>query len=188
MDADTVIMETEEAMNKGFEHMVSEFTSIRTGKASPALVEGIDIMVASYGSKMKLNQLAMISTPEPRLIMVQPFDPSTTQDIERGLKESKLGINPNVDGKNIRLPMPELSEERRKDLVKLVKGMGEEARIRIRASRKEGIDKVKQLHKDNELTEDDVKSMEKDIQDLTDKYVKKIDEQVAAKDKDVMTV
>jgi ribosome recycling factor len=99
-----------------------------------------------------------------------------------------LGINPNVDGKNIRLPMPELSEERRKDLVKLVKGMGEEARIRIRGARKDGLDKMKQLHKDNALTEDDVKVMEKDIQDLTDKFVKKIDEQVAAKDKDVMTV
>ena len=188
MDADTVLLETEEAMTKGLEHMVQEFLSIRTGKASPALVESIDIMVASYGSKMKLRELAMISTPEPRLIMVQPFDPSTTQDIERGLKESKLGINPNVDGKNIRLPMPELSEERRKDLVKLVKSMGEDTRIRVRAARKDGLDKMKQLHKDKELTEDDVKVMEKEIQELTDKFVKKIDGQVAAKDKDVMTV
>lgn len=130
MDADTVLLETEEAMRKGVDFMNQEFAAVRTGKASPALVEGIDIHVQSYGSSMKLKQLAMINTPEPRLIVIQPFDPSTTQDIERGLKESKLGINPNVDGKNIRLPIPELSEERRRDLVKLAKQMAEEGRIR----------------------------------------------------------
>ena len=112
MDADTAILETEEGMKKAVGHMVQEFAGVRTGKASPTLVEGIDIHVASYGSSMKLKQLAMITTPEPRLIVVQPFDPSTTQDIERGLKESKLGINPNVDGKNIRLPIPERAGRR----------------------------------------------------------------------------
>ncbi len=188
MDPDTALLETEEAMQKGVEHMVREFSSVRTGKASPALVEGIDIQVQSYGSSMKLKQLAMIMTPEPRMILVQPFDPSTTQDIERGLKESKLGINPNVDGKNIRLPIPELSEERRKDLVKLVKGMAEEARVRVRAARKDGIDKLKKLQKDKAITEDDLRAFEKDVQDLTDKFVKQVDEQVTAKEKDIMTV
>lgn len=188
MDADTVILETEEAMRKGVDYMNQEFSSVRTGKASPALVEGIDINVQSYGSSMKLKQLAMISTPEPRLIVVQPFDPSTTQDIERGLKESKLGINPNVDGKNIRLPIPELSEERRRDLVKVVKQMAEEGRIRVRAARKEGIDKVKKLEKDKEITEDDMHRLEKEIQALTDKHVKEIDEHVGAKEKDIMQV
>lgn len=188
MDADTVLLETEEAMRKGVDHMLQEFTSIRTGKASPALVEGIDIQVQSYGSSMKLKQLAMISTPEPRLIVIQPFDPSTTQDIERGLKESKLGINPNVDGKNIRLPIPELSEERRRDLVKVVKQIAEEGRVRVRAARKDGIDKVKKLEKDKVITEDDLHRLEKEIQTLTDNHVKQIDEQLAGKEKDIMQV
>ena len=188
MDADTAILETEDAMKKAVDYMSQEFSSVRTGKASPSLVEGIDIQVASYGSSMKLKQLAMISTPEPRLIVVQPFDPSTTQDIERGLKESKLGINPNVDGKNIRLPIPELSEERRKDLVKVVKQMAEDSRIRVRGARKDGIDKLKKLEKDKEITEDDLHRLEKDVQGLTDKHVKLIDEQVGAKEKEIMQV
>lgn len=188
MDADTAILETEEAMQKGVDYMLHEFSGVRTGKASPALVEGIDVHVQSYGSSMKLKQLAMISTPEPRLIVVQPFDPSTTQDIERGLKESKLGINPNVDGKNIRLPIPELSEERRRDLAKVVKQMAEEARIRVRAARKDGIDKVKKLEKDKEITEDDLHRLEKEIQSLTDKHVKQVDEHVGSKEKDIMQV
>ncbi|MFT5192968.1 MAG: ribosome recycling factor [Verrucomicrobiales bacterium] len=188
MDADTVILETEEAMRKGVDHMLHEFATVRTGKANPALVEGIDIKVASYGTSMKLKELAMISTPEPRLIVIQPFDPSTTQDIERGIKESKLGINPNVDGKNIRLPIPELSEERRRDLAKMVKGMAEESRVRVRGTRKDGIDKLKKLEKDKAITEDDLRGMEKEIQTLTDTHVKQIDEHVAAKEKDIMKV
>ncbi|MDA7526097.1 ribosome recycling factor [Verrucomicrobiales bacterium] len=175
-------------MKKAVDHMVQEFAGVRTGKASPTLVEGIDIHVASYGSSMKLKQLAMITTPEPRLIVVQPFDPSTTQDIERGLKESKLGINPNVDGKNIRLPIPELSEERRRDLVKVVKGMAEDSRVRVRGVRKDGIDKVKKLEKEKEITEDDLRRLEKEIQGLTDASVKQIDEQVSAKEKEIMKV
>ncbi|MEN9022265.1 MAG: ribosome recycling factor [Verrucomicrobiaceae bacterium] len=188
MDADTAILETEEGMKNAVGHMVQEFAGVRTGKASPTLVEGIDIHVASYGSSMKLKQLAMITTPEPRLIVVQPFDPSTTQDIERGLKESKLGINPNVDGKNIRLPIPELSEERRRDLVKVVKGMAEDSRVRVRGVRKDGIDKVKKLEKEKEITEDDLRRLEKEIQGLTDASVKQIDEQVSAKEKEIMKV
>ncbi len=188
MDADTVLLETEEAMRKGVDFMNQEFAAVRTGKASPALVEGIDIHVQSYGSSMKLKQLAMINTPEPRLIVIQPFDPSTTQDIERGLKESKLGINPNVDGKNIRLPIPELSEERRRDLVKLAKQMAEEGRIRVRAARKDSIDKAKKLEKDKAITEDELHRLEKEIQTLTDKHVQEIDERVGTKEKDIMQV
>jgi ribosome recycling factor len=188
MDADTALLETEEGMKKAVDHMAQEFAGVRTGKASPNLVEGIDIHVTSYGSSMKLKQLAMITTPEPRLIVVQPFDPSTTQDIERGLKESKLGINPNVDGKNIRLPIPELSEERRRDLVKVVKGMAEDSRVRVRGVRKEGIDKMKKLEKEKEITEDDLRRLEKEIQGLTDASVKQIDEQVSAKEKEIMKV
>lgn len=188
MEADEVLLEAEENMAKGVEYMIHEFASVRTGKASPSLVEGIDIHVASYGSSMKLKQLAMITTPEPRLIMVQPFDPSTTQDIERGIKESKLGINPNVDGKVIRLPIPELSEERRRDLVKIVKQMGEESRVRVRSSRREAIDKIKAGQKEGSLTEDDMHRLEKEVQNLTDKHVKSIDEQIEKKEADIMTV
>ena len=188
MDAETLIPETEEAMKKAVEYTLHEFAGVRTGKASPALVEGLNVNVASYGSNMKLNQLAVVSAPEPRLLTISPFDPSTTQDIERAIKESNLGINPAVDGKNIRLPIPELSEERRKDLVKMVKGMAEEGRVRVRGARKHGMDGIKKLKADNDITEDDVKDMEKEVQELTDKHVKEIDEHVGSKEKEIMTV
>ena len=129
-----------------------------------------------------------ITSPEPRLLVVSPFDPSTVQDIERGLKESKLGINPAVDGKAIRLPIPELSEERRKDLVKMVKQLAEEGRVRVRSARKHAMDGVKKLKGDSAITEDDQKVMEKEIQDLTDRFVNEIDEHVGSKETEIMTV
>src|ERR1700719_603960 len=138
MIPDEILLETEAAMEKGVEYMQHEFASVRTGKASPALVENIE--VDAYGTSMRLKQLALISTPEPRLLLIQPFDASVTKDIERALKESKIGITPAVDGKLIRLPIPELSEERRKDLVKTVRHMAEEARVRLRSSRRGGSD------------------------------------------------
>ncbi|MCH2060113.1 MAG: ribosome recycling factor [Verrucomicrobiales bacterium] len=188
MDKDTLNAETQEAMRKAVEYTLHEFSSVRTGKASPALVENIDVQVQSYGSTMKLKQLAVISSPEPRMLMISPFDPSTVQDIERGIKESKLGINPAVDGKMIRLPIPELSEERRKDLVKLVRQMAEEGRVRVRAARKQGMDGVKSLKSDNSITEDQQRDLEVEVQELTDKFVKEIDEHVGNKEKEIMTV
>ncbi|MEM7383746.1 MAG: ribosome recycling factor [Verrucomicrobiota bacterium] len=188
MDVDKFLADTKAAMAKILEFTSHEFTTVRTGKASPVLVESIDIKVAAYGSTMKLKELAMITTPEPRLLMVQPFDPSTVQDIERGIRESKLGINPNVDGKNIRLPVPELSEERRKDLVKMIKGMAEDGRVRIRGARKDAMDTVKKAQKASEITEDDLHVLEKDIQGLTDNHIKDLDGHLAAKEKDIMTV
>ena len=136
MSAEEILLEAEMAMEKSVDYMIHEFASVRTGKASPALVENVD--VEAYGSAMKLKQLALITTPEPRLLVVQPFDASTVRDIEKALKESKIGITPLVDGKIIRLPIPELSEERRKDLVKSLKQMAEEARVRVRANRRDG--------------------------------------------------
>src|SRR5579862_297955 len=171
MTTDDILLEAEAAMEKGFDYMQHEFAAVRTGKASPALVENID--VEAYGSPMKLKQLALITTPEPRLLVIQPFDASTTKDIERAIKESKIGINPAVDGKIIRLPIPELSEERRRDLVKTIKQMAEEARVRVRANRREGIDGVKKLQKEGEITEDVLHDMESSVQKLTDQYVKK---------------
>src|SRR3954470_13487649 len=184
MDPDDILLETEAAMEKAFDYMNHEFSAVRTGKASPALVENID--VEAYGTPMKLKQLAVISTPEPRLLVIQPFDASTTKDIEKALKESKLGINPITDGKLIRLPIPPLTEERRKDLVKSIKQMSEEVRGRVRSARREGIDGLKKLEKDGDLSEDNLKSFEQEIQKLTDSANKKIDEALAAKEADIM--
>lgn len=188
MDEDTALLETEEAMAKSLDFMIHEFAGVRTGKASPSLVETMDIHVASYGSSMKLKQLAVIRAPEARMIVIEPFDPGTVRDIERGIKESKLGINPSVDGKQIRLPFPELSEERRRDLVKIVKGMAEEARVRIRGARKDGIDKIRKLQKDSAITEDDMHRDEKEIQKLTDDHVKTVEDHIGRKETEIMTV
>jgi ribosome recycling factor len=183
---DEILFNAEEGMEKALDFMRHEFASVRTGKASPALVEGID--VDAYGSAMKLKQLALISTPEPRLIIIQPFDVSNLKPIEKAINESKVGITPSVDGKLIRLPIPELSEERRKDLVKTIKTMAEETRVRIRAARRHAMDSAKKMQKEGGLTEDDLKHGETQVQKLTDKYVADVDAQVAAKEADIMRV
>ncbi len=164
----------------------TNFPRCAPAKASPALVENID--VEAYGSTMKLKQLALITTPEPRLLVIQPFDASTVKDIEKAIKESKVGINPAVDGKIIRLPIPELSEERRKDLAKSIKQMAEEARVRVRGHRRDGIEQGKKAEKAGELTEDARRDLEAEIQKFTDKFVKQIDESVAAKEADIMKI
>ena len=186
MDPDEILLDTEGSMEKGFEYLQHEFASVRTGKASPALVENID--VEAYGSSMKLKQLALITTPEPRLLVIQPFDASTTKDIEKAIKESKLGINPAVDGKIIRLPIPALSEERRKDLVKGIKQMAEEARVRVRSARRDGIDAIKKAQKDGSVSEDELETYEKEIQKLTDQFGKKIDDAFSLKEADILKV
>src|SRR5919198_5025485 len=152
MSRDDILLEAEMAMEKSFDYLVHEFAAVRTGKASSALVENIDVQ--AYGATMKLKQLALITTPEARLLVLQPFDASTVQDIERALKESKIGITPAVDGKVIRLPIPELSEERRKELVRALGKMAEEARVRVRANRRTALDEAKKLKAGGELTED----------------------------------
>src|SRR3954465_10725575 len=176
MTAEEILFEAEMAMEKSVDYMVHEFSAMRTGKASPALVENID--VEAYGAMMKLKQLALITTPEPRLLVIQPFDASTTKDTEKSIKESKIGINPAVDGKIIRLPIPALSEERRKDLVKGIKQMAEEARVRVRSARRDGIDAIKKAQKEGTVSEDELESYEKEIQKLTDQFGKKIDDAV----------
>jgi ribosome recycling factor len=186
MEPDEILLETEATMEKAFEYMSHEFAAVRTGKASPALVENID--VEAYGTQMKMKQVAVISTPEPRLLLIQPFDGSTTKDIERAIKESKIGINPIVDGKLIRLPIPPLTEERRRDLVKGIKQMAEEARVRMRSARRDGMDTMKKLQKEGTISEDDLETYEKEIQKFTDTYVKRIDEALDAKESDIMKV
>jgi ribosome recycling factor len=186
MTAEEILFEAEVSMDKSVDYMVHEFSSVRTGKASPALVENVD--VEAYGSVMKLKQLALITTPEPRLLVVQPFDVSTVRDIEKALKESKIGIMPMVDGKIIRLPIPELSEERRRDLVKALKQMAEEARVRVRANRRTAMDEARKLQKSGELTEDGLRDLEADVQKLTDRFVKSVDDHFQRKEADVMKV
>ena len=186
MTAEEILFEAEAAMEKNVDYMVHEFSSVRTGKASPALIENVD--VEAYGSAMKLKQLALITTPEPRLLVVQPFDAGTTKDIEKALKESKIGIMPLVEGKIIRLPIPELSEERRKDLVKSLRQMAEEARVRVRGNRRAGVDEARKMQKAGELTEDGLHDLEAEIQKLTDKSVKEIDQHLERKEAEVMKV
>ena len=186
MTAEEILFDAEVSMEKSVDYMVHEFTAVRTGKASPALVENVD--VEAYGSSMKLKQVALITTPEPRLLVVQPFDASTVRDVEKALKESKIGITPLVDGKIIRLPVPELSEERRRDLVKSLKQMAEEARVRVRANRRAAMDDAKKLQKSGELTEDGLRDLEADVQKLTDKYVKSIDDHLERKEAEVMKI
>ena len=178
--------ETEEAMEKATHSLQHELASVRTGKASPALVENLD--VEAYGAQMKLKQLALITTPEARLLVIQPFDAGTTQAIEKALRESNIGITPNVDGKIIRLPIPSLNEERRRDLVKNIKHMAEECRVRVRGARRDGIEALKKSQKAGTITEDDLERYEKDVQKLTDDYIRKIDDAVTAKEAEVMKV
>ena len=186
MSADEILFEAEMAMEKSVDYMIHEFSSVRTGKASPALVENIDVQ--AYGSAMKLKQLALITTPEPRLLVVQPFDAGTVRDIEKALKESKIGITPAVDGKIIRLPIPELSEDRRKDLVRSLRQMAEEARVRVRGNRRTAMDEAKKIEKAGELTEDQLRDLEGDVQKLTDRFVKSIDDHIERKEAEVMKV
>jgi ribosome recycling factor len=186
MTSDDILLEAEMTMEKSVDYMVHEFSSVRTGKASPALVENIDVQ--AYGSTMKLKQLALISTPEARLLVIQPFDAATVQDIERALKESNIGIQPAVDGKIIRLPIPELSEERRKDLAKSLSKMAEEARVRVRANRRSAMDEAKKLKASGGLTEDGQHDLEAQVQKLTDRFVKSIDEHFERKEAEIMKV
>ena len=186
MALDDILLEAEEKMIKTTEVVQHEFSSIRTGRASSSLVE--NIMVETYGTHMSIKQLAGITTPESRLLVIQAFDPSTVQAIEKAIRESKLGISPLVDGKIIRLPIPDLSEERRRELIKMIKKMAEDGRVAIRHVRRDALEAAKKIQKAGEISEDDLKNAEKEVQKLTDQYSGEIDRLVATKEKDVLTV
>jgi ribosome recycling factor len=187
-DPTQALKDVEGHMSAGIDHLIHDFSGVRTGKASPALIDNLDVYVQAYGGVQKLKSLAVISSPEPRMLNVQPFDPSTTRDIEKAIRESKLGLNPAAAERSIRVPIPELSEERRREMVKLIKTLAEEAKIRLRGARKAGLDDAKKMKADNALTEDTFKSYEKDVQELTNKYTKKIEELAAAKEEDLMKI
>jgi ribosome recycling factor len=186
MSRDDILLEAEMTMETSVDYMVHEFAAVRTGKASPGLVENVDVQ--AYGSTMKLKQLALITTPEPRLLVVQPFDAGTVPDIERALKESKIGIMPAVDGKIIRLPIPELSEERRKDLARSLSKMAEEARVRVRSNRRTALDEAKKLKAAGDLSEDGLHDLEAEVQKLTDRFVKSVDDHLKHKEAEIMKV
>jgi len=178
--------DTETKMAKAIESTRQEFSSIRTGRASTALLDRLT--VEAYGQEMPLKQLASIAVPDPRSLVIQPFDKSTINDIRKAIEKSDLGLTPNVDGVMIRLVIPPLTEERRKDLVKIVRKKGEEGKVAIRNIRHKAVDEAKALHKEGQVTEDDLKRAQDQIQKLTDKYTKDVDALVSHKEKEIMEV
>lgn len=184
-DVKTVLDETAQQMEKSVNHLQQELLRVRTGKANPALLDSI--MVEAYGSMMTLSSVANISTPDARTLVVQPWDKSTLRDIETAIINSNLGLNPGNDGEIIRINLPPLTEERRKDLLKLAKSMGEEAKVAIRNARRDANERIKKLQKDG-LAEDAAKDAETRTQQLTDRMSQKVDEVLAAKEKEIMTV
>ncbi|TAM59472.1 ribosome recycling factor [bacterium] len=178
--------DTEERMTKAVEATRHEFASIRTGRASTALLDRLN--VDAYGQEMPLKQLASVTTPDARSLVIQPFDKNTVGDIRKAIEKSDLGLTPNVDGTVIRLGIPPLTEERRKDLVKVVRKKGEEGKVALRNVRHRAVDELKVLHKDGTVTDDDQKRAQDQIQKLTDKYSKDVDALVVHKEKEIMEV
>ncbi len=171
-------------MSKTIDVLKSDFATVRAGRANPGVLD--KLTVEHYGSAMPINQLASISVPEPRMLAIQPWDKSALKAIEKAIMASDLGINPQNDGSTIRLIFPQLTEERRKDLTKQVKKMGEDAKVAIRNIRRDAVDTFKKQQKKSEITEDDLKVLEKEIQDATDKYCKEIDTETSKKEKELM--
>ena len=173
-------------MNKTLEVFNKELGSLRTGRANANMLDLIKVDV--YGQKMPINQLGTITTPEPRMINIQVWDLNNVNLIDSSIKKSELGLNPQIDGQLIRLPIPDLSEERRNEMKKIVKTMGEKCKVSIRNIRREANDNLKNLLKKKEISEDEEKKNEKEIQVLTDSYIKKIDDKVSSKEKEIMTI
>ena len=176
----------EEKMNKTISVLQENFSEVRAGRANPAILN--KIRVDYYGTPTPINQVAGISVPEARLIVIQPWDISLLKEIETEILKAEIGINPNNDGKVIRLAFPELNEERRKELVKEVKKMAEDSKVSIRSIRREAMDEAKKLQKDNQMTEDELKGAEDKIQKLTDNKIAEIDKILAEKEKEIMSV
>ena len=173
-------------MSKTYEVFQQELGSLRTGRANASMLDTVKVDV--YGQKMPINQLGSITTPEPRTINIQVWDINNVTLIDSAIKKSELGLNPQIDGQLVRLPVPDLSEERRKEIKKIIKSMGEKCKISIRNIRREANDELKKLLKDKEISEDEVKKNEKIIQDYTDNQIKIIDDRVASKEKEIMTI
>ena len=173
-------------MKKTLDVFNKELSSLRTGRANASMLDLVKVDV--YGQKMPINQLATITTPEPRMINIQVWDTNNVNLIDSSIKKSELGLNPQIDGQLIRLPIPDLSEERRNEMKKMIKSMGEKCKVSIRNIRREANDTLKNLLKKKDISEDNEKKNEKEIQDLTDTYIVKIDEKVSSKEKEIMTI
>lgn len=186
MALDDILLDAEEKMEKTVQVVVNEFAGVRTGKASASLVE--NILVETYGSQMRIRELAGITAPEPRTLAIQPWDASTITAIEKAIQKANLGLNPATQGKTIRIFFPELSQERRQEFVKIIKKMAEDGRVAIRHVRRDAMDLLKKHAHDSGVTEDEEKQAEKDLQKLTDTYIVKVDAHLVHKEKELMTV
>ena len=173
-------------MDKAIEVFSKELSSLRTGRANSAMLDIIKVDV--YGQLMPINQVASITTPEPRMINIQVWDLNNVPLIDSSIKKSELGLNPQIDGQLIRLPVPDLSEERRNEIKKLIKSMGEKCKISIRNIRRDANEELKKLLKSKEIGEDEEKSFEKNVQNITDKHIQIVDEKVSSKEKEIMTI
>ena len=173
-------------MDKTIEVFTKELSSLRTGRANAAMLDLVKVDV--YGQQMPINQVASITTPEPRMINIQVWDQSNVPLIDAAIQKSELGLNPQIDGQLIRLPIPELNEERRTELKKMIKSMGEKCKISIRNIRREANEELKKLLKSKEIGEDEEKSFEKNVQNITDKHISIVDEKILSKEKEIMTI
>lgn len=176
----------DEKMNKSVDILAKDYAAIRAGRANPAVLD--KVTVEYYGAPTPINQMAAVSVSDARVLVIQPWDKSSLKAIEKAIQASDLGINPTNDGSVIRLTFPQLTEERRKELCKDIKKLGEDAKVAVRSIRRDANDKIKNMKKEGELTEDDVKVFDKDIQKLTDKYTDLIDNEVSAKEKEILSI
>lgn len=181
-----LLLNLEEKMEKAMAALDRDYAAIRAGRANPKVLD--KILVDYYGTPTPIQQMAAVSVPEGRMLQIQPWDASTLKDIEKAIQTSDIGINPQNDGRVIRLTFPQLTEERRKEIVKDIHKRGEEAKVSVRSLRRDAVDKAKQMKKSSEITEDDLNDLEKKIQNLTDKYCKEIDELAAKKEKEIMEI
>jgi len=173
-------------MDKAIEVFSKELSSLRTGRANAAMLDLVKVDV--YGQQMPINQVGSITTPEPRMINIQVWDTNNVPLVDAAIKKSDLGLNPQIDGQLIRLPVPELNEERRTELKKLIKSIGEKCKVSIRNIRRDANDELKKLLKDKDIGEDEEKSSEKSVQSITDNHIKSVDEKVSLKEKEIMTI
>lgn len=183
---DDTLLDAEDHMSRSVDHIREDLTTIRTGRANPAMFNGV--FAEYYGVRTPITQMATISVPEPRMLIIKPYEMSVMNDIENAIRNSDLGVNPTNDGQVLRVTIPQLTEERRRDLVKVARGKGEDAKIAIRNIRRKGMDALQKIQKDGDAGEDEVKTAEKELDKITQTYVGQVDDVVAAKEKELMEV
>jgi ribosome recycling factor len=183
---DDTLLESEDYMSRSVDHVREDLTTIRTGRANPAMFNGV--FAEYYGVRTPITQMATISVPEPRMLIIKPYEMSAMQEIENAIRNSDLGVNPTNDGHVLRVTVPQLTEERRRDLVKVAKSKGEDAKIAIRNIRRKGMDALSKIQKDGEAGEDEVKAAEKELDKITQQYVGQVDAVVESKEKELMEV